>query len=250
MTRDALVATVLLGLAAMGVGALQPRLARAAHSAGGREEVYVLPPPAQLHAATLGWDAAAVDCIWASLLVDYGSHWAEQHEFRDTNRYADAILELEPGYPPLYRYVDTMLVYRPLRGTEADARAARGYLERGTREHPDDAGLWLQYGQFVAFIGPSFLSNAEDQGSWRRDGAVAMEHAVELGASPDSALTAASVMSRAGQAAMAIEYLERAYAFTEHPSMTEVHEAIGERLELLRQMRTQPAQEPATVPGP
>ena len=60
-----------------------------------------------------------------------------------------------------------------------------------------------------------------------------MERAVELGADPDEALAATSMLSRAGATREAIRYLENAYAFTEHPSMREIHEAIGKRLEAL-----------------
>jgi hypothetical protein len=59
-------------------------------------------------------------------------------------------------------------------------------------------------------------------------------HAVELGADAERALTAASMLSRAGQTESAIRYLERAYAFTEHPSMASAHEAIGRRLATLQ----------------
>jgi len=229
-----IVAALLFVGGAAGVAVLQPRLARAAHAAGARDDVYALPPPAQLHAATLGWDAAAVDLLWSSLLVQYGIHWSEHHEFTDTPRYADAILELEPDYRPLYRFIDTMLVYRPLLGTADDARMARAYLERGTREMPTDAKLWLNLGEFEAFMGPSYISDPDEQAAWRREGAVNIGHAVELGALPERALTAASLLTEAGQCAVAMHYLERAYAMTEHPSMAEQHEKIGLRLEQLR----------------
>lgn len=222
-------------IAAAGVGALQPHLAQIAHKAGEREDVYALPPPGQLHAATLGWDAAAVDALWAKLLVQYGEHWADHRSFDDTGRYADAILEIEPGYKPLYKIIDTMMVYRPLQGTQSDARAARKYLEMGLHEYPDDGEMWLRYGQFLAYTGTSFLSDPKEQEQWREDGARAMEHAVELGASPDRALTAANIFTKAGQIAVALESLKKAYVFTEHPSMVEVHEAIGRRIELLEQ---------------
>ena len=240
---------VALSLAcATGVALLQPRIAGIAHAAGTREDVYALPPPAQLRAATLGWHAAAVDLLWAKLLVEFGTCWAEHREFRDTGRYADSILALEPTYEPIYRYIDTMLAYHPLRGTEADVREARLLLERGTRERPTDARLWLDYGQFLAFVAPSFLASRSDQDVWRSDGAHAIGHAVELGASPDSALPAASMLSQAGQLDAAIRYLERAYAFTEHPSMQELHEAIGTRLLQLRMAQAQTA--PPPRPGP
>jgi hypothetical protein len=234
VTRAALQATLILLAAAGGVALTQPRLAKVAHAAGEREDVYALPPPGQLRAATLGWEAATVDLLWAKLLVEYGTHWSEHRDFADTPRYADAILAIEPGYEPLYRYIDTMLAYRPLQGTEADVRLARGYLERGLLARPLDGELWLEYGQFLAFVAPSFLRERADQDSWRKDGAEAMGHAVELGAEADRALTAATLLTQAGQRQAAVRYLERAYAFTEHPSMAAAHELIGRKLEELQ----------------
>jgi tetratricopeptide (TPR) repeat protein len=226
-------AILLFAVAASGVAVTQPRLARIAHDVGERDDVYTLPPPEQLHAATLGWDAAAVDLLWSELLVQYGTHWSEHREFRDVPKYLDAILELEPTYAPLYRFADTMLAYRPLQGTEDDVRLARGYLERGTRARPGDAKVWMQYGQFLAFIAPSFLHQEAERDAWRKDGAAAMGHAVELGADADRALSAATMLSRAGATEAAIHYLERAYALTERPEMSEIHDTIGRRLAAL-----------------
>jgi hypothetical protein len=227
-------ALLVLVAGVLGVAWLQPRLARVAHDVKEAQDVYALPPPAHLHLATLGHDAAAVDVLWSSLLVAYGTHWSEHREFLETPQYADAILELEPSYAPLYRYIDTILAYRPLQGTAEDVRKARAYLERGTRERPQDADVWMEYGQFIAFIGPSFLHDDAEVARWRKDGAEAMGHAVELGGLADRALTAATLLSQAGANQAAIGYLERAYAFTEHPSMAAVHEAIGRRLASLQ----------------
>jgi tetratricopeptide (TPR) repeat protein len=213
--------------ATLGVAATQPRLASTLRTIKEHDDVYAFPPPAELRAATLGWEAAAVDLLWAKLLVEYGVHWSERREFNDTPKYVDAILELEPTYLPVYRFVDTMLAYRPLQGTEDDVRKARAYLERGTRELPDDAKIWMQYGQFVAFIAPSFLHDEADRRVWRRDGAVAMGRAVELGADADRAIAAANLLTRAGETQAAIRYLARAYALTEDPGMQEVHDRSG-----------------------
>jgi hypothetical protein len=223
-------ALIAFGVAALGVAWTQPRLASTVHAVKDRDDVYALPPPTQLHVATLGWDAATVDLVWAKLLVEYGTHWSEHRDFTDVPHYVDTILELEPTFRPVYRYVDTMLAYRPLVGTEADVRLARAYLERGMREHPDEPSAWMQYGQFIAFIAPSFLHDETERDEWRKDGAGAMGHAVELGADPDRALAAASMLTRAGATEEAVRFLERAYAFTEHPAMAEVHDAIGRRL--------------------
>jgi tetratricopeptide (TPR) repeat protein len=231
MSRSTLGAALLLATSVLGVARIQPRLARTVHSIKESDEVYALPPPAQLRASTLGWDAAAVDLLWAKLLVEYGIHWSEHREFRDVPNYVDAILELEPTYEPVYQYVDTMLAYRPLQGTEDDVRKARAYLERGTRERPQDANLWMRYGQFIAFIAPSFLRTDADRDAWRKDGATAIGRAVEHGADAERALTAASILTRAGETQVAIRYLERAYALT--PSTSDVHESIGRRLATL-----------------
>jgi hypothetical protein len=232
--RSTVGALLLLGVAVGGVARVQPRLATAAHALREHDmDLYALPPPAELHAATLGWDAAAVDLIWAKLLVEYGTHWSERRNFTDVPKYVDAILELEPTYWPVYRFVDTMLAYRPLQGTEDDVRRARQYLERGTRMRPDDWRVWLEYGQFLAFIAPSFLHDHAEIAGWQKDGADAIGRSVELGADAEGVLSASTMLTRAGARDQAIAYLRHAYAFTEHPSMSEVHEAIGRKLAAL-----------------
>jgi hypothetical protein len=228
----ALAVVVLLGAGSGTVAAVQPRIAGAAHAAKERDEVYVLPPPEELRVSTLGWNAAAVDLLWAQLLVEYGTHWAEHREFREAPRYADTILALEPTYRPLYRIIDTLLAYRPLQGTADDVRAARAFLERGMRERPEDARIWVEYGQFLAFIAPSFLPDPAERDAWRRTGAKALGHAVELGADADDALTAATLLDDAGVRSQAILFLEHAYAVT--PEDSEVHAQIGARLESLQ----------------
>jgi hypothetical protein len=233
VTRGTLLGTLLFLVAAGGVALTQPRLARVAHAAGDREDVYALPPPEQLRAATLGWDAAAVDLLWATLLVQYGSHWQEHHEFTDGARYAEDILAIEPTYEPLYRYIDAILIYRPMQGTASDARAARAIFERGTRERPFDARLWRDYGEFLAFVAPSFITEPAEQKAWRETGASAMVHAAELGGDVGTALAAAGVMSDAGQRDAQIRFLKKAYALTADPSTAAQHEQIGRQLAAL-----------------
>jgi hypothetical protein len=216
-----------------GVGATQPRLARITHKVKEQGDAYAFPPPAQLHAATLGWDAAAVDLLWSKLLVEYGTHWAEHRDLLTVPLYVDAILELEPTYAPMYRFVGTLLAYRPMRGTEQDVRLARSYMERGTEVRPNDSRLWMEYGQFLAYIAPSFLANSSEVPEWRKAGARAMGRAVELGADAEGALTAADLLSGTSAVREAIPYLERAYAFTEKPELVEVHQAIGQKLAAL-----------------
>jgi hypothetical protein len=222
-------------LGACGVAVTRPRLAAIVHDAGAtpRDDVYLFPPPGVLKLLTLGYDAAAVDLLWSKLLVEYGTHWQEHRPFVDVPRYLDAVMALEPSYAPLYRFADTLLCYRPPVGTEADARLARKYLEAGAfGARKDDHEVWLEYGQFVAFIGPSFLSSDEEKDQWRRDGAKAIAHAVELGADPDSSLAAATILSRYGERDAAIRDLERILPLTDDP---DTRQQIVLKLELLRE---------------
>lgn len=223
--------TIALVIGAAAVGLLRPALLGTYGKVQAREDVYVLPPPEELTRATLGYRAAAADMIWAQLLVDYGRHWAEKRAFSDMEKYIDAIIALDPSFPALYRFVDTLLVFRPPIGTEADARKARAYLERGLRERPYDRDVWLQYGQFVAFLAPSFLTNEEEKERWRIDGAEAIVRATELGAIVDRAISATSVLSRAGRRAAALDYLQRAQALTQDPAQAAEIEARLAKLE-------------------
>jgi hypothetical protein len=201
----------LLAVSIAGVARTQPRLAAVAHEVKEREDVYAFPPPSELRASVLGYDAAAVDLLWAKLLVEYGIHWYEQREMHP-DPYIDTILAIEPTYGPAYRFADTLLCYRPLHGTAADARKARALLERGTHERPGDYEVWLEYGQFSLYLGPSFLTGEAEKDAWRREGARALTHVTELGGDPAISLAAASLLSRFGEREATIHALERNYA--------------------------------------
>jgi hypothetical protein len=201
----------LLAVSVAGVARTQPRLAAVAHEVKEREDVYALPPPGELRASVLGYDAAAVDLLWAKLLVEYGVHWYEKREMHP-DPYIDAILAIEPTYGPVYRFADTLLCYRPMRGTIADARKAYAILERGTRERPGDYEVWVEYGQFALYLGPSFLTDEAEKNEWRHEGARALTHVMELGGDPAISLAAASLLSRYGERDATIRALERNYA--------------------------------------
>ena len=213
--RRALPVALLLAVSALGVARVQPRLAAAVHEVRARDDIYLLPPPAELRAMTLGYRAAAADAIWAKLIVEYGTHWQEKRPFREAPRYLDAILALEPTYPLVYKYADTLIVYRPPRGTEEDWYVAKRYLERGLKERPGDHEVWLHYGQFLAFTSISFLSDPRAVDAFRREGAEAIMKAVDLGADVDRSISAATLLRKYGERDAAIRQLRRAYAITD-----------------------------------
>jgi hypothetical protein len=220
--RGGWLVAALLAVSALGVGRTQPRLAKTAYEVKERDDVYALPPPTQLHLFALGYDAAAVDLLWAKLLVEFGTHWHEKRDFHP-DHFIDAILELEPTYAPVYRFGDTLLCYHPMHATEADARKTRELLQRGTRERPGDYMVWTEYGQFTAFLGPGFLASADaaEKDRWRRDGALALTRAVELGADTGTALIAATILGRSGERQAAIESLRRTYMIEDDPDKRE-----------------------------
>ncbi len=244
ITRTDAIALVFMVFGAMGVAYMQPRLARTVHEVKTRTDDYALPPPRELKVMTFGYHAAAVDLLWAKLLVEYGIHWGEHRDFLDLNNYLDSILEIEPDYAPMYKFVDTLLVYRPIQSTEKDARLARAILERGTRERPNDWHVWLDYGQFVAYLGPSWMPDEEERQRWRHDGALYIARAVELGAASDRSLDVAMMLKKFGERDAAIRELERGYALTDDPekqariaaSLAKL-EAAGQRDEIDRKRR-------------
>jgi hypothetical protein len=207
---------ILVGAAAA-IAQVQPALAARLHRVQGDRDAYVLPPPAELRAMTLGYTAAAVDLLWAKLLVEYGIHHAEKRAFPDLESYLDGILTLEPDYRNVFTYADTLLVYRPPRGYERDARTARRVLEQGIAARPYDGETWLRYGDFLAFVAPSFLPDEAEIAEWRKRGAEALLRANELGAGANRAMTAAALLGRAGQRDAAIRQLEKSYAMTDDP---------------------------------
>ena len=211
-----LVSVLALSVGVAVVVTLRPSLAAVAHEARVQDDVVLLPAPRETKLLSLGHTAAAVDYLWGKTLVEYGTHALDRRRF-DVERYLDTILELEPDFAPLFAYVDTLVVYRPPVGTEQDARIARNYLERGLEARPYDHKIWLQYGQFMAFLSPSFLKEQSEIDAWKRRGAFALTRAVELGADADSSLSASTLLSKYGERDAAVKNLRRSYELSDDP---------------------------------
>jgi len=217
--KAALAAIALAVACAAGIQVVQTPLAKNTLKVRLEDDASALPPPKQLRALTFGYHAAAADLLWAKLLVEHGLHTQERRVFEAAPRYIEGIVELQPEHPMVYGFVDTLLVTAKAGGlpTEADARLARGYLERGVRERPFDHDVWLHYGQFLAFLAPSYLKEDQEIERWRRDGAFAIARAVELGADADRSLAASTILSKTGEKKAAIRQLQSAFAITDDP---------------------------------
>jgi hypothetical protein len=231
-SRNVLVTLLVIALGAIGISRFQPDLAREVHKVKQRDDVFLLPPPAELRAMTLGYNAAATDLLWAKMILEYGVHWQEKRNFPDVTRYIDGILAIEPDYQTLYLYVDTVLIWTYKGATEQDARTARAYLERGTKERPYDAEVWLHYGQFIAFLAPSFLKDEAEIDAWRKEGALAIMKSVELGADAQRSLGAGAILRNAGERDATVRFFNRAYAMADDP---ETRAQILRKLAVLNQ---------------
>ena len=157
--------------------------------------------------------------------------------FREGALFGEDLVALDPKHHTFYKYIDTILIYQPTdthrsTGDVEDCRAARRFLERGTREFPYDGEMWMHYGQFVAFMGPGFIKEENEVERWRVDGAKAIVRAMELGIAPDRTMAAASVLNRAGETRAAVAHLERAFALTDD---TNEREKIRVKLEALKE---------------
>lgn len=217
ISRGEWLACVLVIVCAVGIALVQRPLAAQYKAYSRRDDILVLPPPDQLRAMSLGYRATGADLLWAKLIVEHGLHHEEKRAFPDMPTYIDGILDLDPAHPIIYDFVDVLLLYSPVQGTDADARLARQYFERGLRERPYDSQVWLRYGQFMAFLAPSFLKDQAEIDQWKQEGAYAIAHAVELGADPERNLAATSILSKSGEQKAAIAHLQRTYALTDNP---------------------------------
>ena len=205
-------------LCAAAIGVVQPSAAAKLENIRLDDGAAALPPPKQLRAMTFGYHAAAADLLWAKLIAEYGIRSEQKRTFEALPRYLDAVLELEPDHRTLYQFVDTLFFFKPgAKATAEDARASRAYLERGTRERSYDHEVWLHYGQFIAFLAPSLLTDEAEIERWRKEGALAIAHAVELGADADRSLAASTILRKSGDATANIQHLQRAYALTDNP---------------------------------
>lgn len=210
-----------LAVSIAGIYQTQPTLAGSVARVRLRDDVALIPGPKEVKTLALGYDSAMADLVWTRLLLEYGRHWSEKRYFRDAGRFLDVLVELDPTFAPTFLYADTFLTYQPTpdnhsTATLDDVLAARKFLELGLQRRPRDHELWLHYGQFLAFRATAFVDvNSPEWDAWRKDGSLAIMHAMELGASVDKTMAAASILGRAGEREATVRYLERAYALSD-----------------------------------
>jgi tetratricopeptide (TPR) repeat protein len=212
-----------VALGALAVARLQPWLAEHYRGLKHRSDVYALPNPEQVVGLSLGYRAALANLLFAHVLVSYGIHFEERRRFEFVGNYLDTIVALDPKYRDAYRYADTLLTLQPRRARAEDYWHARDLLVRGMNEFPDDGELWLNAGQFMAYLGPAQFRDEATKREWRLEGARRMARACELVGDdrdlPYQCIGAAGILSRDGEREAMIRFLERVLAVSDDPEI-------------------------------
>jgi hypothetical protein len=188
-----------------------------------KSDDYLLPPTEQTVSASLGYRSALADLIYAHVLVSYGIHFQEKHNFEFVGSYLDTVNALDPKFRDPYRFADTLLTLQPSPVGVRSYRKARQILERGLQALPYDTELWSSAGQFMAYIAPQRLTDQAEVAEWRLEGARKLARACELVGNnenvPYHCINAATLLSEAGEQAAVKTFLEKVLLVNDDPEI-------------------------------
>jgi hypothetical protein len=223
---DALITVVLVLAAIAVVASVRGTLATIEARMKETSDVYVLPPPEDVVTLSLGYRAALADYLWSHVLVSQGLHTMERRRFDNLTRLLDTINELDPQFRDPYLLTDALVTFQTVETPHDEVVKAREIMERGVKNRPLDAELWLVLGQFVGFIAPgSYLTDPQEIASWRSAGAQYLARAAELGGEDASiswaALGGAGILGRSGDRDAQIRFYQRTLAVTDDEELKE-----------------------------
>lgn len=240
--RGALVARVgaaAVALAAVvGIGALRGALVARTAAIREKTDVYELPSPEQVVALSLGYRSALADLLFAHVLVWHGIHFEEKRRLEFAADYLDTVAALDPTFRDTYYFGDTLITMQPVKPRHEDYVRARRLLEKGLVARPTDTELWLSTGQFIAYVAAPWLDDPKERAEWRLAGARILARACELVGSneniPYDCISAAGLLSRAGERDANVEFLKRVLAVSDDEEIREqalgyLQRALGER---------------------
>jgi len=124
-------ALALAGGLLFGVVVPLQRQAPALRGAGLEDRVLLLPPPAALRVASLGFHGAAADAVWLLAIQYIGGHLASDRKFPELKRLVETVVALDPHFVDAYTLGALFLNY----GT-GDVAGGIALLERGARANP------------------------------------------------------------------------------------------------------------------
>ncbi|HTQ02676.1 MAG TPA: hypothetical protein VMI54_02425 [Polyangiaceae bacterium] len=230
----------LLLAAATGIGTLRSLLLARTEALRDTTDVYELPSPEQVVVLSLGYRSALADLLFADVLVWHGIHFEEKRRLEFAADYLDTIAALDPLFRDTYYYGDMLIAMQPVKPRHEDYVRARRLLEKGLAVRPTDTELWLNTGQFIAYVAAPWLDDPKEKAEWKLAGARVLARACELVSSneniPYDCITAAGLFTRAGEREANIEFLERVLAVSDDEAIREraiayLERALGERSE-------------------
>jgi hypothetical protein len=233
--------TVTLIIAAAGlIQCMRPGLVEQLRRAKDKYDIYALPKPQYVVAMSLGYRSAVADLLFAHTLVSSGIHLSEKRRFEAAASLLRTINQLDPKFATPYRFADTILTVQAAKPTFDDYLSARSILERGMDELKYDMQLWLSAGQFMAYLAPYHVGRLASEAvakEWRHEGAKRLARSCELVGKDDNApyhcVTAASLLSQAGEVAALRQFVERVVAVNDDPevqsqALAALSKALGE----------------------
>jgi tetratricopeptide (TPR) repeat protein len=220
MRPGRIVAPLLLLASVVTIGLVRYRVAGACRAVKNTSDVFALPPPNLLVAASLGYRSALADLLFTQTLVQYGIHGEERRRFDDVGKYLDSIAALDPLFCQPYKYADTFIIFQAVGSPTPDhVRHARRLIEEGTRNCPTSDVLFTSGAQFLAFIGPQWLEDEAEKKDFQSAAARLFARSAELASSNENlqwhSLAAAGILTREGKREAAVAFLERVYAMTD-----------------------------------
>ena len=108
-----LIAVALLVAALGGIGSLRSRSMAHYLETQSYEDIYYLPPPDWLEVMSLGYRRALADLIWLRALIYFGDEFMHQGEVKHVHNYGESMLNLDPDFRRVYRWVGVAGVYTP-----------------------------------------------------------------------------------------------------------------------------------------
>jgi tetratricopeptide (TPR) repeat protein len=230
-----LVALLVMAASVAAIAELRAGLAERYHQVRVKNDLYALPAPEQLIVASLGYRSAVADVLYAYTLVWYGTHLQERRRFEYVGNYLDAITTLDSNFRAPFLYADTLVTMQAEPARREDYEKARELLERGMRAFPHDAELWVNAGQFMAYLAVPYLEDENLKQKWRLDGARVLAKSCEFVSNneniPYHCITAAALLSKAGEREATLRFLERVLAVNDDDELRKYAMAYYEQIQ-------------------
>ena len=222
MTRAVQVVLLVgLVLAALGVGTLREQAMTQYLETQTYEDIYYLPPPSWLKVMSLDYDRALADLIWLRALVYFGEEFANRGAVKHVFNYGDSLLELDPDFERVYRWIGVAGVYTPEESPLAYIERSIDVLRRGTERFPENGKLAWDAGATIKYeLLPRLPQDHPNRDALALEANEHMMAAARLGEGPEwLVLTNATLLSKLGESEREQRHLEEMYAVVRDPAV-------------------------------